>query len=119
MTCRKILYLLRRPPDRSVNTIEALQSALVSAVFDQEVSILFRDSGVLQLAAEHGSQAPGRSLAAVLASLPEYGIGRLFVCRESILRFGTTPSGDAIPIQLLDRDEQAALIAAQDAVIND
>ena len=52
----KFLYLLRRPPYSGSLAAEAIDSILVAGVFDQRVSVLFKDDGVLQLLKDQQGQ---------------------------------------------------------------
>ena len=47
---KRLLFLLRQAPYAGSNALEALEAALVAGVFDQNVSVLFKDDGVWQLA---------------------------------------------------------------------
>ena len=49
MKPKRILFLLRQPPYQSSRAIEAIESILVAGVFEQDVSVLFKDDGVWQL----------------------------------------------------------------------
>ncbi len=111
MTRRKILYLQRQ--SSGANSVESLQSALVSGAFDQEVSVLFRDRGVLQLTPSDDS------LHSTVSDLVEYGIGNLYACRESMLRYGVRSSETVVPVRAIDLQTQKHLISIQDAVLND
>ena len=117
---KKLLFLLRQPPYGSAHALEAVESALVAGVFDQTVSVLFRDAGVWQLLGGQDAQVLGRrTLAKVLCALPEYEVSDLYVCADSITRCGLSVSDLVLPVTVLDRAQQHALLAEQDAVVND
>ncbi len=115
---KRVLFILRQTP--GIAAREALDTALVAGVFEQQVSMLFKDEGVRQLLGVPDDDAPGaQGLSEAIRSLPEYGIENLFVCAESLASTGVTVDQLIIPAQPLSLDEQTALLEAQDMVLND
>lgn len=115
-----ILFLLRRSPYRSQHASEAIESALVSAVFDQKVSVLFKDDGVWQLVAGQASKNQGRkNVGKLLASLPEYDVHDFYVCARSMVERNLDTSNLVLPVKMLDAHAQGELIANQQVVMND
>ena len=111
----KILFLLRHADPTQLQ--ETIDAALVAGVFDQEVSLLFRDAGV-----EHLITRPKKeddTIRNLLASLSDYDIKSLFVCNESLSARGFADSDLVIPATRVSNDEQATLIAQHQAVVND
>jgi tRNA 2-thiouridine synthesizing protein C len=114
---KKLLCVISQPPYRNSHSLELLETAMVAAVFDLQVSILFRDAGVLALIDEQEGQPIGvRTLSKVLTALPTYEIQSLYVCGPSIVRYKIEKL-NSIPAATIDHAEQAALISAQDVVI--
>jgi len=117
MSRKRILFLQRAHPD-DVRARESLDAALVAAVFDQSVAVLFRDDGVLQLMAD--ASTPGRqALSTAVASLPEYGVEAIYACRRGLLERNVDVATLRLPVRVIDVAEQGDLIAAQQAVVND
>lgn len=120
MDSKRILFLLRRTPYATSQALEALESVLVAGVFDQTVSVLFCGDGVWQLLADQdGSAVDRRTVSRVVQALPEYDVTGLFVCAAALRDRGLTAGDLALPVRLLEPAEQRALIAGQDAVVND
>lgn len=117
---KRILFLLRQAPYASANALEALEAVLVAGVFDQAVSVLFADDGVWQLLdGQDGGALGTRTVARVASALPQYDVTDLYACAESLARRGLSADDLVLPVSVLDGDGQRALIAAQDAVVND
>jgi tRNA 2-thiouridine synthesizing protein C len=117
---KRILFLLRQPPYASSHAVEALETILVAGVFEQDVSVLFKDDGVWQLVKnQDGAELGTRTVANIVQALPEYDVSQLFVCDASLAQRGLSAGDLIVPVVPLARGEQMALIAAQDAVVND
>ena len=117
---KRLLFLLRQAPYAGSNALEALEAALVAGVFDQNVSVLFKDDGVWQLAKDQdGSRLGTRTVSKVASALPEYEITDLYVCAESLSRRSLHLPDLALIVTAVTVEEQRALIEAQDAVLND
>lgn len=120
MMAKRILYLLRQTPYGSSHAAEALESALVSGVFDQTVCVLFKDDGVWQLVPDQDGALIGtRTVGKMLKALPEYEITRLFACERSLAERKLSPADLVLAVKVLAPAEQAELLADQDAVLND
>jgi tRNA 2-thiouridine synthesizing protein C len=120
MMAKRILYLLRQPPYGSSHAVEALESAFVTGVFDQTVSVLFKDDGVWQLVPDQDGGLIGtRTVSKMLKALPEYEITRLFACARSLAERNLSSADLVLPVNVLTPAEQAELLACQDAVLND
>ena len=120
MEPKHILYLLRRSPYSSSNAVEALDSALVAGVFEQNVTVLFKDDGVWQLLdGQNGASIERRTIGNVLQDLPQYDVKELFACEVSLRARELRVEDLALAVKPLSIDEQRDLIARQDAVVND
>lgn len=120
MDTKRILFLLRQAPYATSHALEALESALVAGVFDQSVSVLFCDDGVWQLVdGQDGATVDRRTVSGVVQVLPQYDITDLYACDTALRQRGLTPDDLVLPVQVLDYAEQRALMAGQDAVVND
>ena len=119
-TPKKILYLLRQAPYATSHALEALESALVAGVFEQDVTVLFKDDGVWQLTSNQAGEALSmRTISKIATALPEYDIESLSVCEQS-LKERNLASGDLVlPVKVISLAAQAELIGSMDAVVND
>jgi tRNA 2-thiouridine synthesizing protein C len=120
METRRILFLLRQPPYSSDHALEAIESVLVAGVFEQQVVVLFRDDGVWQLLKNQSGRSLGtRTVGKVVQALPEYEVNDIYVCAESLAERGLTVDDLVLRVTALSPHEQQALIAGQQAVMND
>ncbi len=110
---KRLLSLHRRAP--SVEAKEALDAVLVAGVFDQQVCVLFREDGVLQLAEQQAEE----EFADTIRSLPEYGIEAIYVCADSLQARQMTAENLLLTAKLLSTAEQGQLLNEQDMVLID
>lgn len=119
-TPKKILYLLRQAPYASSHALEALESALVAGVFEQDVTVLFKDDGVWQLTSDQAGDALStRTISKIVTALPEYDIESLCVCEQSLKARNLAPGDLVLPVRSISLAAQGELIGAMDAVVND
>ena len=113
---KHICIVFRRPPHGTPHGREALDLALLSASFEQQVTLIFTDEGVLNLVSDQHPELIGaRNYIATFKALPFYDIEDVLVCSDSLNEFGLKRSilnieaevvvADVISQRLLDADE--------------
>ena len=114
----KVLCIISRTPYENSHSLELLETAMVGAVFDFQMSLLFRGEGVWGLVKDQNAAALGRrTFSKVLGALPTYDVDRIYVCEDSLQRAGLDVSQFAVNTEIINSAAQAALIGAQDAVM--
>ncbi len=114
---KKICVLFRSAPHGTTKGREALDFALLSASFEQEVSLIFVDEGVLHLIKDQQSELiGGKDYLAALKALPIYDIEAVFACKQSLADFGLN-HGLSIPVTALTDEGIAAHLKAVDEVL--
>lgn len=109
---KKLLCIISTPPFKGAKVIEQLESAMVAAVFEMEVSILFIDEGIHCLHADQkGHQLGARSPGNLIQGLQMYEIDHLYAGEEAAAICLPTD------VVVLTTSEQAELLAKQDLVI--
>ncbi len=115
---KKLLCMISHAPYRDAHALELLDVALVSAVFDCEVSVLFRGEGVWTLLKDQdATPLAQRTVGKVLDALETYDVNAVYVCAESLAARGLENGDLAISAEAVDHVAQAALIADQQAVL--
>ncbi len=130
---KKFMYLNRRAPHGSNYAQEGLEVALIGAAFDQDVSVAFVDDGVFQLKTGQDTGGIGvKNFTATFGALGDFDVKKIYVERESLEQRGLS-AGDLMPlvyededddwaekplIEVVDKDALAALIEAQDVLLN-
>ena len=115
---KNILYIISRSPYSGVQSFELIDSAMVSAIFENNVSILFRAEGVWSLLSDqNGELLNSKTHSKVLSALPTYEIDNLYFCEDSINERQINRDQFDIPVKPLSLNEQQRLIANQDIVM--
>lgn len=86
---KKLTIIFRRAPHGTSHSREALDLALLSASFEQEVCLIFLDEGVLNLVKAQQPERIGvKDFIATLGALPLYDIDTVLVCKTSLVEYG-------------------------------
>lgn len=106
---------MRSPPYSQLNAQEALDAILMSAAFDQTVSLLFLDDGVFQLKKNQIPSVLGRKSSSLsYEALEVYDVTRILVEDESLRARGLTTDDLILPVQLIMTAELAVFSQTQD-----
>lgn len=116
---QKILILARTAPYGSSLAREAIDFALTSAAYDQNLSILFQGDGVFQLLKNQQPQKnTQKNHLSALEVLPLYDIEQLYAVKEDLTARGLTEESLGVPVNILTRAEAHSLISQQDSVMS-
>ncbi len=116
---KKFMFVNRKPPYGTVYALEALEVVLITAAFDQDVSLVFLDDGVYQL--RKGQQTKGietKNFSPTYRALDGYDIEKLYVEKESLEARGLTEDDLLVDVMVLDRAALGALMDQQDVVLS-
>lgn len=115
---KRFLFVNRKAPYGTVYALEALETVLISAAFDQDVSVVFADDGVFQL--KKGQDTKGvnmKNFSPTFRALEGYDVEKLYVERESLEARGLTEGDLVVDVEILNSEELSKIMAAQDVVI--
>ena len=116
---KRFMFVNRKAPYGSIYALEGLEVVLVSAAFDQDVSVVFLDDGVYQIKKGHDTQAVNmKNFSKTYRALESYEVEKLYVEKESLAARGLTEDDLIVPVQVLTSEELAELMTAQDVVIS-
>ncbi|CAM2798831.1 sulfurtransferase complex subunit TusC [Shewanella loihica] len=114
---KKITIIFRHAPHGSAKGREGLDFALLSASFEQEVSLIFVDEGVLNLLPQQTPEAIGaKDFLAAFKALPLYDIECVFACQQSLADYQLDESALAIPLEVKSPAEIGELLTQVDEV---
>jgi len=126
---KSFLFVNRKAPYGTIYALEILETILISAAFEQTVSVVFIDDGVFQIKKGHDTADLGMKNFS-----PTYGIiemekedaeededvdyvWRIIVEKESMETRGLTPDDFKIDVEVLSSEELAAVMEEHDVVI--
>jgi len=116
---KKFMFLNRKAPYGTVYALESLEVVLITATFDQDVSVVFMDDGVFELAKGQNTKAiEMKNFSPTYRALDGYDVEKLYVERESMEARGLTEADLVVPVQVLSSAEMGQLMAAQDVVLS-
>lgn len=133
MAIKKFMFVNRKAPYGTVYALESLEVVLISAAFDQDVSLAFIDDGVYQIAKGQDTTGIGqKNFSATYKALGDYEINKLYVEKESLEERGLTLDDlmdltwededddyeEKPSIHLVDRADMAGIMAQQEVVIS-
>lgn len=116
---KKFIYINRRAPHGTVYALESLETVLIGAAFDQDVSMLFIDDGVYQLKKDQNpDNIEFKNFSKAYRALEMYDVEKLFVEAESLQERGLSEDDLLVDVEIIDRAAVAGLISQQDVVLS-
>jgi tRNA 2-thiouridine synthesizing protein C len=118
-TVKKFMFVNRKAPHGTIYALESLEVVLITAAFDQDVSLVFADDGVYQL--KKGQQTKGietKNFSPTYRALDGYDIEKLYVEKESMDARGLSEDDLLVDVTVLSSAEMGALMAQQDVVLS-
>lgn len=114
---KKYLFVLRKPAHSGAYLQEMLDIILITAAFDQSVSILWLDDAVFQLKNHQHPEISGmKDTAAMMQSLSLYDVTELYIESESLQQRGLSTDSLCLPVQTLPRHAIGEFMQSFDVV---
>ena len=115
---KRFLFVNRKAPYGTVYALESLEVVLITAAFDQDVSLVFMDDGVFQIVKEQDTESIGmKNFSRTYRALDGYEVEKLYVEKESLDARGLTKDDLLVDVEILNSQELGDIMAAQDVVI--
>ena len=118
-TAKKFMFVNRSAPYGTIYALESLEVVLITAAFDQDVSLVFVEDGVWQL--RKGQQTKGietKNFSPTYRALEGYDVEKLYVERESLEARGLAEDDLIVDVEVLDSAALGKLMAEQDVVLS-
>lgn len=116
---KKFMFVNRKAPYGTIYALESLEVVLITATFDQDVSLVFIDDGVYELVKGQQTKEIGiKNFSPSYRALEGYDIEKLYVDRDSLAQRGLTEKDLLVPVELLDAREMGALMEQQDVILS-
>ena len=116
---KKFMFVNRKAPYGTIYALESLEVVLISAAFDQDVSLVFMDDGIYQIVkGQHTKAIDVKNFSPTYRALEGYDIEKLYVDKDSLDQRGLTEDDLLVDVQVLDAAGMAKLMAEQDVVLS-
>ena len=116
---KKFMFVNRKAPYGTIYALEALEVVLISAAFDQDVSLAFMDDGVYQLMkGQHTKALDVKNFSPTYRALEGYDVEKLYVERESLAARGLGEDDLVVDVTVLSSAELGKLMDEQDVVLS-
>ncbi len=115
---KNILVISNKAPFDKMHIRESLDTCLIFAAIEQNISWLFKDDAVLALKAGFNLSNSGlKDFFKTLKTLEIYDVEQVYVCTESLKKYALTPEDLSIEITPLSIEEQQSLISKQNHTV--
>lgn len=116
---KKVMFVNRRAPYGTIYALESLEVVLITATFDQDVSLVFIDDGVYELVKGQNPKGIGiKNFSPSYRALEGYDVEKLYVERESLEARGLSEDDLLVPVEVLGSAEVGELMQQQDVVLS-
>jgi tRNA 2-thiouridine synthesizing protein C len=116
---KKFLYVNRKAPYGTIYALESLEVVLITAAFDQDVSLAFIDDGIYQVVkGQHTKALDVKNFSPTYRALEGYDIEKLYVEKESMEARGLKEEDFVVPVKVINAQEMADLMQSQDVVLS-
>ena len=116
---KKFMFVNRKAPYGTIYALESLEVVLITATFDQDVSLVFLDDGVYELVKGQQTKDIGiKNFSPSYRALDGYDVEKLYVDKQSLEQRGLTESDLLVPVEVLDAKAMGELMAEQDVILS-
>ena len=116
---KKFMYVNRKAPYGTVYALEGLEVVLITAAFDQDVSMVFVDDGVFQIKKDQETSGINmKNFSPTYRALEGYEVEKVYAEKESLEARGMTQEDLVIPVEILNSSEIADLMDSQDVIVS-
>jgi len=116
---KKVMFVNRKAPYGTIYALESLEVVLITATFDQDVSLVFLDDGVYELLKGQNTKAVGiKNFSPTYRALDGYDVEKLYVERESLEARGLSEEQLLVDVEVLSSAQMGELMAQQDVVLS-
>ena len=118
-TVKKFLYVNRKAPYGTVYALESLEVVLIGAAFEQDVSLVFMDDGVYQLAkGQDTADVEMKNFSPTYRALEMYDVEKLYVDKNSLESRGLTVDDLVVDVEVKTTDEIRDIMEEQDIILS-
>jgi tRNA 2-thiouridine synthesizing protein C len=116
---KKFMFVNRKAPYGTIYALESLEVVLITATFDQDVSLVFIDDGVFELVKGQQTKDIGiKNFSPSYRALDGYDVEKLYVDQESLSARGLSEKDLLVPVEVLNAEQMGQLMQQQDVILS-
>ncbi len=116
---KNFMFVMRRAPHGTLYTYEGLEMVLITAAYEQDISIAFIDDGVYSLIKYQDTEdLQIKGYVKTFTALDDYEVEKLYVDRQSLEERGLSKDDLIVDVEILESAEIGKLMEEQDVVIH-
>jgi tRNA 2-thiouridine synthesizing protein C len=116
---KKFMFVNRKAPYGTIYALESLEVVLITATFDQDVSLVFIDDGVYELVKGQQTKDIGiKNFSPSYRALDGYDVEKLYVDQASLAQRGLSEKDLLVPVAVLDAQQMGQLMQQQDVILS-
>ncbi|MDE2416779.1 MAG: sulfurtransferase complex subunit TusC [Burkholderiales bacterium] len=116
---KKFMFVNRKAPYGTIYALESLEVVLITATFDQDVSLVFMDDGVFELVKGQQTKDIGiKNFSPSYRALDGYDVEKLYVDQESLSARGLSEKDLLVPVEVLNAEQMGQLMQQQDVILS-
>ena len=115
---KKIMFIMRHAPHGSIYSYEGLETVLIMAAYEQDLTMAFIGDGVFALVKDQDTSSIGiKGFIKTYGALEDYEVEKIYVDRQSMEERGLKEDDFAIPVTVMEAGQIAALMEEQHATV--
>lgn len=115
---KKVMFVMRRAPHGTIYSYEGLETVLVMAAYEQDLSMVFIGDGVFALVKTQNTDELGiKGFVKTYGVLDDYDVKKIYVDKQSMEERGLTTDDFIIPVEVKETHELAVMMEEQDVTI--
>jgi tRNA 2-thiouridine synthesizing protein C len=116
---KKFMFVNRKAPYGTIYALESLEVVLITATFDQDVSLVFIDDGVYELVKGQQTKDVGiKNFSPSYRALDGYDVEKLYVDQDSLTQRGLSEKDLLVPVEVLNAEQMGQLMQQQDVILS-
>ena len=116
---KKFMFVNRKAPYGTIYALESLEVVLITATFDQDVSLVFMDDGVYELVKGQQTKDIGiKNFSPSYRALDGYDVEKLYVDQDSLAQRGLSEKDLLVPVEVLNAEQMGQLMQQQDVILS-
>lgn len=116
---KNFMYVMERAPHGTIYTYEGLEMVLITAAYEQDISLTFIDDGVYALLKDQDTaDLQIKGFVKTFKALDDYDVEKLYVDRQSLEERGLSKNDLIVDVEVLEAAEIGRIMEEQDVIIH-